>query len=110
MTVEYNNKSEALNKEVKNLTEIVRKSKEQELLDISRRIQEFQSNAQNQMEEKKVELLTPVYQRIDKAIKDVGKENGFFYIFDLSKGSLLYFDETKSTNVLPLAKAKLGLK
>jgi outer membrane protein len=110
MTVEYNNKNEALNKEVKNLTEIVRKSKEQELIDISRRIQDFQTNAQNQVQEKQVELFQPIYAKVDKSIKDVGKENGFFYIFDISKGSLLYFDETKSTNVLPLAKAKLGLK
>jgi hypothetical protein len=43
-------------------------------------------------------------------LSEVGKENGFIYVFDVSKGSLLYFDETKSTNVLPLAKAKLGLK
>ena len=49
--------------------------------------------------------------KVDKAIKDVGKENGFVYIFSIGQGSsLLFFDETKSTNVMPLAKAKLGLK
>jgi hypothetical protein len=40
----------------------------------------------------------------------VGKENSFVNVFDIAKGSLLYFDETKSTNVMALAKAKLGLK
>jgi outer membrane protein len=57
-----------------------------------------------------MELFQPVYAKVDKAIKDVGKENGFTYVFDVAKGSLLFFDETKSTNVMPLAKAKLGLK
>jgi outer membrane protein len=110
MSVELNNKSDAYNKESKNLTDLVKQSKEQELMDMNRRIQEFQTNAQQQLQDKQVELLQPIYAKVDKAIKDVGKENGFMYVFDVAKGSLLYFDETKSTNVLPLAKAKLGIK
>jgi outer membrane protein len=110
MSVELNNKSEAYNKEMKNLSEIVKQNKEQELVDMNRRIQEFQNNAQQQLQDKQLELLQPIYTKVDKAIKDVGKENGFMYVFDVAKGSLLYFDETKSTNILALAKAKLGIK
>ena len=77
---------------------------------MNRRIQEFQNNAQEQLQNKQTELFQPISLKADKAIKDVGKENGFTYVFDLSSGSLIYFDETKSTNVMPLAKAKLGLK
>jgi len=110
MSVELNNKNDAYTKESKNLSDIVKKSKEQELIDMNRRIQEFQTNAQEQLQTKQVELFQPVMNKVDKAIKDVGKENGFLYIFDVAKGALLYFDETKSTNVNALAKAKLGLK
>jgi outer membrane protein len=110
MSVELNNKNAAYEKDSKNYTDIVKQTKEQELIDMNRRIQEFQTNAQTQMQEKQVELFQPVYGKVDKAIKDVGKENGFLYVFDIAKGTLLYFDETKSTNVMPLAKAKLGLK
>lgn len=110
MSVELNNKSDTYNKESKNLTDIVKQTKEQELVDMNRRIQEFQTNAQTQLQDKQTELFQPIYVKVDKAIKDVGKENGFTYLFDVAKGSLLYFDETKSTNVLPLAKAKLGIK
>lgn len=110
MSVELNNKSDAYQKEGKNLTDIVKQTKEQELTDMNRRIQEFQTNAQTQLQQKQSELFQPVYAKVDKAIKDVGKENGFVYVFDVAKGSLLYFDETKSTNVMVLAKAKLGLK
>jgi outer membrane protein len=108
MSVELNNKSEAYNKDSKNLTDLVKKTKEQELVDLNRKIQEFQTNAQQQMQDKQVEFFQPVYAKVDKAVKDVGKENGFVYIFDTK--SLLYFDETKSTNITALAKAKLGLK
>lgn len=62
------------------------------------------------MQEKQVTLFTPITEKADKAIRDIGKENGFLYVFDISAGQLIYFDESKSTNVLPLAKAKLGLK
>ncbi len=110
MTVELNNKNDAYTKESKNLTDIVKQTKEQELIDLNKRIQEFQQNAQEQLQNKQVELFQPIYTKVDKAIKDVGKENGFLYVFDVAKGALLYFDETKSTNIAPLAKAKLGLK
>jgi outer membrane protein len=110
MSVELNTKNEAYTKESKNLSDIVKTAKEQELVDMNRRIQEFQTNAQTQLQDKNTELMQPIFAKMDKAIKDVGKENGFTYVFDIAKGSLLYFDETKSTNILPLAKAKLGLK
>jgi outer membrane protein len=111
MTVELNNKSDTYNKEGKNYTDIVKQTKEQELVDMNKRIQEFQNNAQQQLQEKQAELFQPIMAKVDKAIKEVGKENGFVYIFSIGQGSsLLFFDETKSTNIMPLAKAKLGLK
>jgi outer membrane protein len=110
MTVELNNKNEAYQKESKNLSDIVKQTKEQELIDMNKRIQDFQTNAQTQLQNKQSEVFQPIYAKVDKAIKDVGKENGFLYVFDVAKGSLLYFDEAKSTNVLALVKTKLGLK
>lgn len=110
MSVELNNKSDAFQKESAKLTDLVRQNKQQELVDMNRRITEFQNNAQEQLQTKQNELLQPIYAKVDKAIKDVGKENGFIYIFDIARGSLLYFDETKSTNVMVLTKAKLGVK
>jgi len=110
LQVEYNNKADAYLKESKNLTDLVRQTKEQELQDFQNRMQTFQTNASTQLQEKQVELFKPVTEKADKAINAVGKENGFIYIFDLSGGQIAYFDETKSTNVISLVKAKLGLK
>jgi outer membrane protein len=110
LQVELNNKYEAYLKESKNLTELVRQTKEQEIQDAQKRLTDFQTNAQTQVQQKQVELFAPVTDKADKAIKDVGKENGYIYIFDLSQNQIVYFDESKSTNVMPLAKAKLGLK
>lgn len=110
MSVELRNKNETYQKESKNYSDLVKQNKEQEMVDMNNRIQEFQTNAQTQMQEKQAALFQPIIAKVDKAIKDVGKENGFVYVFDVAKGSLLYFDETKSTNILSLTKAKLGIK
>lgn len=108
MSVDFNNKNNTYQKELKTYTDIVRQAKEQELLDMDRRIREFQTNAQGQLQDKQTELFQPVYAKLEKAIKDVGKENGFIYIFEVN--GLRYFDATKSTDVLALTKAKLGIK
>lgn len=110
LQVELNNKYEVYLKEGKNMTDLVRQTKEQELQDYQKRLSDFQTNAQNQLQEKQVALFQPITEKADKAISQVGKENGFVYIFDLSGQQIAYFDETKSVNVLPLAKTKLGLK
>ena len=110
MTVEFNTKNESYQKESKNLSDIVKQTKEQELIDMQKRIQDFQGNAQQQLQNKQTEVFQPIYVKVDKAIKDIGKENGFLYVFDVAKGALLYFDEAKSINVLSLVKTKLGLK
>jgi len=110
LQVELNNKYETYLKESKNLTDLVRQTKEQELNDAQRRLTEFQTNAQTTIQEKQVALFTPITEKADKAIKEVGKDNGFIYIFDLSGQVIVYFDEAKSVNIMALAKAKLGLK
>lgn len=110
MTVQLNNMNDAYTKDNKNWTDIVKQTKEQEIIDLNKRMQDFQANAQEQLQNKQVELFQPIQVKVDKAIKEVGKENGFIYVFDIGTGVLLYFDETKSTNVMPLCKAKLGIK
>jgi outer membrane protein len=110
MMVQLNNMNDAYTKDSKNWTDIVRQTKEQEMIDLNKRIQDFQTKAQTDLQDKQVSLFKPIQEKVDKAIKEVGKENGFVYVFDVGSGVLLYFDETKSTNIMPLAKAKLGLK
>lgn len=111
MTVELNTKYDAYIKDSKNLSNIVKQTKEQELSDMDRRIQEFQSTAQTQLQEKQTELFQPIYAKVEKAINDAGKENDYLYIFNSSQGgSLVFFDKGKSTDVTTLVKAKLKIE
>ncbi|HOO98397.1 MAG TPA: OmpH family outer membrane protein [Bacteroidales bacterium] len=110
MSVELNNKNDAYTKEEKNLTDLVKQTKQQEIIDLNRRMQDFQAKAQDDLRLRQQQLFQPIQEKVEKAIKDVGKENGFVYIFDIGTGVLLYFDETKSTDVTALVKGKLGVK
>jgi len=108
MQDEYNYKTTAFNNGSMSLSDVIRKTKEEELKDLNNRIQLFQVKATQQINDKNAELIQPILAKADKAIKDVAKEQGFTFVFDV--GVLYYFDEKKSINMLPLIKTKLGLK
>ena len=90
------------------LSELIRKSKESDLQAMASRIEEFQANAQKLLEERQEALLKPIVDRAKKAIEEVGRENGYTYIFDAGVGAVLYSQD--SDDIMPLVKKKLGLK
>jgi len=66
------------------------------------------NNLQQKIAVKQQELMNPVYEKANKAISEVAKANGFTVVIDSGVGSIIYADE--SANMLPLLKAKLGIK
>ena len=90
------------------LSELIRKSKESDLQAMGSRIEGFQANAQKLLEERQEALLKPIIDRAKKAIEEVGRENGYTYIFDAGVGAVLYSQD--SDDIMPLVKKKLGLK
>ncbi len=91
------------------LSETVRKMKEDDLNAMNERIQTYQSSASQQLQAKQGELLKPVFDKADKAVKEVGAEKGLLYVFDLSTRSILY-NSKESIDILPLVKTKLGIQ
>ena len=94
------------------LPQTIQERRAQEIGDLEQRIQQFRQVASQDFQKKQQEKFAPVFEKVSKAIKDVGQENQFTYIFDLSnQGSgIVYFSEHNTVDVLPLVKAKLGLK
>ncbi len=92
-----------------NMTDLIKKNKEEELMSLQQRIQTFQTNAQQELQKKEQELLKPIIDKAKKAIEDVCKENGYTYVFDTGTGALLYYPKD-SDDILPLVKKKLGIK
>lgn len=108
MQVEYNNKLDQYVKDSKNLTDLVKANKEQELGDMQNRINNFQQQAQVQLQDKQAELLNPIIEKATTAINAVAKDGGFVYIYDVR--TLVYVDTVKSTDIAPLVKTRLGIK
>jgi outer membrane protein len=110
MNVVYNNLLETYTKQKDSLSSFIRSAKEAELVDMQGKIQNFATVAQQELDKKQNELMAPILDKLKKAIKAVAEANKFTYIWDTTVSGLLYFPEDESLNVLPLVKAKLGLK
>ncbi|MFN2314662.1 MAG: OmpH family outer membrane protein [Bacteroidales bacterium] len=108
MQVEYNNKLDQYVKDSKTLSDLVKTNKEQELSDIQNRINNFQQQAQTQLQDRQAELLNPIIEKATTAINAVAKDGGFTYIYDIR--TLVYVDTVKSTDIAPLVKTRLGIK
>jgi outer membrane protein len=110
LQVEFNNAYNRYVTESPKWSDMIKRTKEEELGSMQQKIEAFQTQAQQEMQDTQGLLFQPIIEKADKAIKSVGKENGFVYVFDTSKGVLLYFDAEKSTDITDLVKAKLGIK
>lgn len=109
MMTEYQTKITDYQNNLATMSNLIKQSKEKEITDLQTRIQEFQQNADAEFGDKRVELLTPVINKVKKAIEDVGKENNYTYIIDSATGVLLHVG-ANADDVTNLVKAKLNLK
>jgi len=102
---EYETKLKAYEQGVNTMDKLVRDDKEKELMNLNNSIQEFQRNAQLSLQQKEKSLVDPVIAKIDKAIKEVAKENGYTYV--ISNQALLAGPE--DGDISPLVLKKLGV-
>ena len=109
MAKEYQTKMQDYEANQATMSNLVKQSKEKEIIDLQTRIQQFQANAENEFESKRVELLKPILDKIQNAINTVGKEKGYTYILDLATGAAVYVG-TDAVDCTKDVKAKLGIK
>jgi outer membrane protein len=87
-------------------SDLLKKTKQEELQSVKDRIDQFQQSAQQDYQKKYAELSKPIYDKAYKAVEMVAKEGGFKYIMDSSAGFLLY--KEPGDDVLALVKKKLA--
>jgi outer membrane protein len=104
---EFQNKYTNFLENQESLSQLIRQTRERELVSLQERIQEFQESAQQEIMNKENQLLKPIIDRARKAIQDVATENGYTYVFDTSSGVLLY--SAPSDNIMDMVKAKIGI-
>jgi len=109
MREEYYAKVKEFQEKQATMPESIKTARQAEISDLEQRITTFNQTASDDLRKKNQELFTPVIDKVKKAINEVGSENNYLYIFDLSTQSIVY-QSTKSNDVTALVKKKLGLK
>ncbi len=88
------------------MTDVVKNDVQTELQALQESIQKFAQEAEKSMQNKQVQLLAPVYERIDGGIKEVAQEHGYSHVF--SQGVLLF--ATEEFDISDLVLTKLGVE
>lgn len=107
---DFTKKFTAYQQEQATLPKNIKERREKELQDLQERAMQMQQDARQQLEQGWLQMLQPIAKKIDDAIKAVGQEGGYIYIFDLSNTNIPFVNETLSTDVTSAVKTKLGIK
>jgi outer membrane protein len=90
------------------LSQIKAQEKQNALMKRGQELRQEEIDIGEKVAKKREELLKPILDKIDAALKEIGKEGGYTMIFDTGIfNALLYVQE--SDDLMPLIKAKLGL-
>ncbi|MCB2221835.1 MAG: OmpH family outer membrane protein [Bacteroidetes bacterium] len=107
MQTELENKFMDYQSKMGTMSPIIQQTKEAEINDLKERMDSFEVTATQDLQNKEMELTSPLIEKARKAVEDVAKENGYTYIFNSTEGLLLY--ATPSDDIMDMVKAKLKI-
>lgn len=113
--VEFNQKYAEYEKNRATYTDTIRQMKESELQQLQQRFQEFQQIAQQDIQQKEAELMEPIYNKANEAVKAVAEAGGYMVIFSTAgdmatSAGLAYFDPAALTDITAEVKKGLGIE
>ena len=107
MNEEFQKKYQDYQAQEATMADAVKQIRQQELQEMNQRIQLFYQTAEQDIQKKQQELLTPVHERMSKAIKAVGEREAYTYIFD---SAAMVHVGSDAKDVTPAVKKELGIK
>lgn len=87
--------------------ESIKERRMQEIQELDNKIQQFRNSAAQDLQRQQQQLMAPVEQKFQDAIKAVGSEGNFTYI---SANGQFLFEGSNVEDVTALVKTKLGIK
>ncbi|OFY64739.1 MAG: hypothetical protein A3H98_07450 [Bacteroidetes bacterium RIFCSPLOWO2_02_FULL_36_8] len=109
---EYQEKLEAYQKGAEMMTDVIKSSKERELMNLQQEIQMFQKDAEESLAKKQQESLEPLLDKIQKAIDAVAQKNDITYVFNSDAGfgsTPILLHGPKEDNVSDLILREMGI-
>ena len=108
MAQEYQTKLQYYEANQATMSDLMKQSKEEEIVNLQNRIQQFQSNAESMFETKRAELLRPILDKIQNAINAVASENDLSYVIDISTGAAVFLGDD-SIDITYIVMKELGI-
>lgn len=109
---EYQEKLEAYQKGAEMMTDVIKSSKERELVNLQQEIQMFQKDAEESLAKKQQEALEPLLDKIQKAIDAVAQKNDLTYVFNSDAGfgsTPILLHGPKEDNISDLILREMGI-
>lgn len=107
MRSEFENKYLDYQSKAAGMSDIIKQNKEQELQQLQERIDAFQQQAQQDLQNKQQQLLQPLIDEAKNAIETVAKEKGYTYVLNQIEDVVLY--STPADDLMAAVKQKLGI-
>lgn len=113
--VEFNTLLSAYEKNAATYSDSIRQLKEQELSQLQQRYQDFQQIAQQDMQRKEAEVMNPIYDRANEAVKKIAAAGSYVAVFSTTgdqpaSAGLAYFDPALLTDITADVKKELGIE
>lgn len=109
MQEELKTKADDYEKNAASLPDDIKKRREQDLNELSQRIQKYYTDSQQELNQLQAQKLQGIQDKLLKAVEEVGQSGQFVYIMDTTAG-VPYISKTLSTDVTSQVKGKLGIK
>lgn len=91
----------------KTTPDAIKERRMQEIQELAQKADRFRQTASEELQRQQQQLMAPIQQKMVEAIKSVGTEGGFTFIFPVEAALFAGSDVVDAT---PLVRAKLGIK
>ncbi|MBQ0157061.1 MAG: OmpH family outer membrane protein [Bacteroidales bacterium] len=107
MEGEYTRKAAEYQKEQSTWDETIKRVRMEEIHTIKLKMQNYYDMASKTLADKRNELYAPIYKKIEQAVAEVAKEQGFLYVWDVKD---LKYHSPQAVDITGMIKRKLGIK
>ena len=98
---EYNSLDDSVDK-------LVKERRARLLQETQQKREAFESKAIEELEQLQVSLMTPLYESVQQAIKEIGQRDHYDLIMEKGQDAKIYFYGPRVTDITPEVKLKLG--
>ena len=90
MIAEHEAAIEKFEAESDTYSDFVKQTKQNDILEQSQKIQNYSQLAQQQLQNRNMELIQPIYKQINQEISNIAGAQNFTYVLDVSAGNVAY--------------------